>query len=179
MENVLKQLPSDVAVTHLRPVAFYYNLYNFLDMIKGKGFLESIVGNIFTLRYYGLNALLQDKKGIMVSNYGAADKVPWVSPIDIAASIAEEITSPMKGRNVRYVAGEEITCNEVASILGTAVNKTYLKCAVISDKQMFNGMRKSGVPVSLAEDLTEMNASMHSGLLFKDSNRNKPAVMGK
>jgi hypothetical protein len=39
-----------------------------------------------------------------------------LSPIDIAAAIAEEIITPFVGRKVRYVASEEFTGNETASI---------------------------------------------------------------
>jgi uncharacterized protein YbjT (DUF2867 family) len=50
-----------------------------------------------------------------------------VSPIDIASVIAEEMEKPFDGRTVRYIASEELTCNEVASILGEAIGKPYLK----------------------------------------------------
>ncbi|RYX99493.1 NAD-dependent epimerase/dehydratase family protein, partial [bacterium] len=38
-ESILKELPSDVSIIHMRPTGFYYNLYDFKDMIKGKGLL--------------------------------------------------------------------------------------------------------------------------------------------
>jgi uncharacterized protein YbjT (DUF2867 family) len=177
-EQVLKQLPVDVAITFMRPVGFYYNLYDFMDIIKGKGFLDGFVGKIMTLRYYGLKGLIQGKKGLIMSNYGAEDKMPWVSPKDIAAAIADELTTLMNGRKVRYVASEELTCYEIASILGAAIGKPYLKWETISDKQMLGGLKKFKVPLGLANDITEMNASMHSGLLFEDYYKNKP-VMGK
>lgn len=177
-EQVLKQLPGDVAITFMRPVGFYYNLYDFMDIIKGKGFLEGFVGKIMTLRYYGLKGLIQGKKGLILSNYGAGDNIPWVSPKDIATAIAEELTTPSNGRKVRYVVSEELTCYELASILGNAVGKPYLKWKTISDKQMLSGLKKFKVPLGLANDITEMNASMHSGLLFEDYYKNKP-VMGK
>lgn len=84
----------------------------------------------------------------------------------------------MAGRKVRYVASEELTCYELASILGAAIGKPYLKWETISDKQMLGGLKKFKVPLGLANDITEMNASMHSGLLYEDYYKNKP-VMGK
>jgi len=179
VEQRLKQLPPDIAITHMRPVGFYYNLYDFSEMIKGKGFLEGFVGKLLTLRYYGFTSLIQGKTGIILSNYGAKDKVPWVSPIDIAAAIAEEIVTPLVGRKVRYVASEELTCNEVASLLGGAIGKPYLKWEIISDNQMLSGLKQFGLPLSLAKDIVQMNASMHSGILFEDYYRNRPDVMGK
>ncbi|MEJ7682508.1 MAG: NAD(P)H-binding protein [Segetibacter sp.] len=38
-ENIMKELPMDVAITFMRPTSFYYNLYDLADMIKGKGIL--------------------------------------------------------------------------------------------------------------------------------------------
>ena len=175
VESILKELPSDVAITHMRPAGFYNNLYDFKDMIKGKG----ILGRFLTLRYSGFMDMIKGKTGIIAANYGAEDKTVWVSPIDIAAAIAEEITTPFVGRKVRYVASEELTCNEVARILGAAIGKPYLKWAIMSDKQMQSGLQMFGIPKSRAEGIVEMNAGTHSGIVDEDYYRNKPMVMGK
>ena len=176
-EQTLNKLPADVSITFMRPVGFYYNLYQFMDIVKGEGFLKGFVGTIMTLRYYGLMGLLQGKKGLIVSNYGAADKMPWVSPIDIAAATAEELTTAFTGRKVRYVASEELTCNQIASTLGAAIGKPYLKWVTISDKQMLDALIKYKLPLSLANDIVEMNASMRNGgILFEDYNKHKPAL---
>ena len=178
-EQVLKQLSADVTITFMRPVGFYYNLYQFMDIVKGQGFLKGFVGLFLTIRHYGLTGLLQGKKGLIVSNYGAEDKMPWVSPIDIAAAISEELTSSFKGRKARYVASEDLTCNQIANILGTAVGKPYLKWVTISDKQMLDALLKYKMPLTLANDITEMNASQRNGgILFEDYHKNIPA-MGK
>ena len=163
----------------MRPVGFYYNLYQFMDIVKGEGFLKGFVGLFLTLRHYGLTGLLQGKRGLIVSNYGAEDKMPWVSPIDIAAAISEELTLTSKGRKARYVASEELTCNQIANILGTAVGKPYLKWVTISDKQMLDALLKYKMPLILAKDITEMNASQRNGgILFEDYYKNVP-VLGK
>lgn len=176
-EQVLKQLPDDVAITFMRPVGFYYNLYQFMDIIKGEGFLKGFIGLFMTLRYYGLMGLLQGKKGLIVSNYGAEDKMPWVSPIDIAAAITDELTNPLTGRKVRYVASEDLTCNQVATTLGVAVDKPYLKWVTINDKQMLDALIKFKVPMALANDIVEMNSSMRNGgILFNDYYKNEPAL---
>lgn len=176
-EQVLNQLPPDVAITFMRPVGFYYNLYQFMDIIKGDGFLKGTIGKFLTVRYYGILGLLQGKKGLIVSNYGADDKMPWVSPIDIAGAIAEELAAPLNGRKVCYVASEELTCDQIAATLGEAVGKPYLKWVTISDKQMQGALLKFNMPLSLANDITEMNASMRNGgMLFEDYNKNKPAL---
>jgi uncharacterized protein YbjT (DUF2867 family) len=153
VEQILNELSSDVAITHLRPTSFYYNLFGYVETIKA-------VGSI-------------------AANYGADDEIPWVSPIDIAAVIAEEIATPLAGRKVRYVASEELTGNETARTLGAAIGKPDLKWIIISDAQMLGGLESAGMNPQIAAGLVEMYASLHSGLLAADYYRNKPTVMGK
>lgn len=174
-ESIFRELPSDVAIIHMRPTGFYNNLYDFKDMIAGKGFL----GLFLTLRYAGFTDMIKGKTGIIAANYGADDRTPWVSPIDIAAAIAEEITQPFEGRKVRYVASEELSCSEIAGILDTAIGKPYLKWALMTDKQMLSGLKMFGIPQARAEGIVEMNAAIHSGLVDEDYHRNRPKVMGK
>jgi uncharacterized protein YbjT (DUF2867 family) len=109
--------------------------------------------------------------------YDADDKTPWVSPIDIAAVVAEEIFTPIEGRKVRYVASDEATCNEVASIVGAAIGKHDLKWIVIPDEQMLSGLIATGFNSQLAAGFIEMNASIHSGQVFEDLSQ--PPVLGK
>lgn len=176
-EQVLGQLPSDVAVTFMRPVGFYHNLYQFMDIIKGEGFLKGIVGTLLTLRVYGVGGLLQGKKGLIVSNYGGEDTIPWVSPEDIAASIANEITTSSGGRKIQYVASDELSCNQTASILGAAIGKPYLKWATISDSQMLGGLKQAHLPDELAQDIVAMNAGMRNGgSLFDDYRAHQPRL---
>lgn len=153
VENILNELSQDIAITHMRPTAFYYNLYGYVEMIK--------------------------KEGFIAANYGAEDKVVWVSPIDIAAAIAEEILTPLAGRKVRYVASDELTCNETATILGEAVGKPDLKWIIIPGEQMQSGLEAAGMQPRIAAGLVEMYDSFHSGVLAEDYYRNRPAVMGK
>lgn len=152
VQNILNELPPDVAITHLRPTSFYYNLYGYADMIKS-----------------------QD---LIAANYGADDIVPWVSPIDIAAAAAEELVTLLKGRKVRYVASEELTCHETARILGTAIGKPDLKWIIISDEQMLKSLKAAGMNPDIATGLVEMYGSLHSGLLAEDYYRNRPARIG-
>ncbi len=153
VEKILNELSSDVAITHIRPTSFYYNLFGYVDTIKSDGSI--------------------------VANYGADDQIPWVSPIDIAAVIAEEIVTPLVGRKVRYVASEELTGNETARILGAAIGKPDLKWIIITNQQMLSGLEAAGMNPQIAGGLVEMYASLHSGLLAEDYYRNKPTVMGK
>jgi len=152
VETILNGLPSDVSITHIRPLAFYYNLYSYLGMIKQQGFIAA--------------------------NFGADDKLVWVSPVDIAAAVAEELQDPFTGRNVRYVASDEQSGHETARILGEAIGKPDLKWVIISSEQMQQGLEAVGMNSRIAAGLVEMYASVHSGLLEEDYYRHKPP-MGK
>lgn len=150
VENILKQLSSDVSITFMRPVGFYYNLLGFINTIK--------------------------TQGVIATNYGGDSKKPWVSPIDIAAAVAEELVTPFEGRKVRYVASEEISCNELASLLGAAIGKPDLKWVIIPDEQLLNGMIAAGMNPKIAAAMVEMNAGMNNGDLYEDYFRNKPTL---
>ncbi len=151
VEKILNEL-SGVAITHMRPVYFYYNLYVFTEMIK--------------------------KTGVIRANYGE-DKVVMVSPIDIAAAVADEIVTPLVGKKVRYVASDELTGKEIAGILGEAIGKPDLKWVIITDEQMKSGFEANGLPANIAESLVELFASLRSGQLAEDYHLHEPAVMGK
>jgi uncharacterized protein YbjT (DUF2867 family) len=153
VQLILDELPVDVAITHMRPTSFFYNLYAYLEMIKSVGFIAT--------------------------NYGAEDMIPWVSPIDIAAAVAEELTTPLSGRKIRYVASEELSGNESASIIGKAIGKPNLKWVLTSDEAALDGLLSIGMNAKIAAGLVEMYSALHSGLLAEDYYKNRPAVMGK
>ena len=158
VEDILRNL-QDVDITFVRPVGFYYNLYVFIPAIKNQGFITA--------------------------NYGADDNLVWVSPVDIAAAIVKEIETPPvpKGsirihRRVIYVASDELTGNETASILGAAIGKPDLKWILISDEQRLSDLKAAGMNPKIAAGLVEMFSAQHSGLLMEDYHHNKP-ILGK
>ena len=153
VEGILNALPADVNITHMRPTSFYYNLYGYMDMIK--------------------------TSGLIAANYGADRVIPWVSPKDIAAAIAEELETPADGRKIRYVGSEELTGNEVASILGKAIGKPDLKWVLVSDKEVLDGLVQAGMNPTIATGLVEMYGSLYTGQLSEDYFRNRPKVMGR
>ncbi len=153
IENTLRQLPAEISLTFMRPVGFYYNLLGFIPAIR--------------------------QEGVITSNYGGADKKPWVSPVDIAMAVAEELTAAQPGtRKIRYVASDELSCDEIARMLGDAVGRPNLEWRVIADEEMLKGLLAAGMHPNTARDLVEMNAGMHSGKLYEDYYRNRP-VFGK
>lgn len=81
-------------------------------------------------------------------------------------------------KKIRYVGSEEMTCNEAARIIGTAIGKPWLKWVRISDKAMLRGLKMAKMPDKLAASLVEMQALMHKGLPLAAFHRSKPR-MGK
>jgi len=152
VEKILNALSTDVAITHIRPTEFYYNLLPQVRSAKNNDFIASNIG------------------GDVVNS--------WVSPLDIATAISDEITSNFIGRKVRYVASEEVTYNELANILGKAIGKPDLKWLKLSDEQMESGAVNVGMKPDIAKGLTEMYAAINSGLLYEDYKLNKPKNMG-
>lgn len=152
VENILKQLPEDVSIKFMRPTGFFTNLLRSLQTVKTQ--------NAF------------------ISNYGGDQKEPWVSPLDIAAVIAEEIEKPFEGRTIRYIASEELSPNEIAKILGEAIGSPDLKWQAISDEELLKGMLAAGMNAQIAKGFVEMQASQGTGLLYEDYYRNQP-VLGK
>jgi uncharacterized protein YbjT (DUF2867 family) len=173
-ETLLKQLPNDVSIKFMRPAGFYYNLLTNIETIKSlsKGFL----GGLLALQHYGIGGFLRGKRGVILTNYGGDVMNLLVSPNDIAAVIAEEIDKPFEGRSVRYIASEELTCNEVAKILGEAIGKPYLKWGAISDKMLTNAMLKRGMNANMVKGIVEMGAAGRTGFLYEDYYKHRPVL---
>ena len=149
-EVILNRLPSDVTISFMRPSGFYKNLFAFVYSIKNQN--------------------------TIAASYGGSDRNIFVSEIDIAETIVQELESKETGRKVVYVASDELTCNEVAGILGAAIGKPDLRWLTISNEEQFNGYKAFGMNDSLASEFTEMNASIHTGKFYEDYDRHKPAL---
>lgn len=175
-EKTLSELSDDVSIKTMRPVGFYYNLLANAQMIKqlSKGF----VGILMSLRYYGLGGLLSGKRGVILSNVGEDDVNLMVSPKDIAKVIAEEMEQPFTGRSFRYIASEELTCNEVASVLGKEIGKPYLRWGRISDKQLLKAMTGMKMNRDFALGFVEMQASGRGKncALYADYYKHRPVL---
>jgi uncharacterized protein YbjT (DUF2867 family) len=148
-EKILSKLEG-VAVTFLRPVYFYHNLFSYIMMIKGQG----IIG----------------------ANYGGDDKLVMVSPLDIAAAAAEELTTTGATSKLRYIASDEYTCNQVAAILGAAIGKPGLQWLTFTDGQVQKNLEGHGISAAIAALLVELGAATHEGLLRRDYEYHKPAL---
>ena len=150
VENILRELPNDISIKFMRPVGFYTNIFRYIQTIKAQ------------------NSIIQ--------TYGGDQKEPWVSPLDIASVIAEEMDKPFAGRTIRYIASEEVSPNEIAQTIGEVIGKPDLKWSVISDRQMLDGMLATGMNEWIANGLIEMQAAQRSGSLYEDYYLHKPAL---
>ncbi|HEX7755431.1 MAG TPA: NAD(P)H-binding protein [Niabella sp.] len=150
VEALLRQLPDDVAIKFMRPVGFYINLFSFISTIK--------------------------HQGAIICNYGGDRKEPWVSPLDIADVIAEEMTKPFDGRTVRYIASDEVSPNEIAAALGAAIGLPDLQWKVIPDEELLSNWLGIGFNEQVAKGFVAMQHSQGTGVLYEDFYRNRPAL---
>ena len=134
----------------MRPVGFFSNIYRWLPMIKSQG--------------------------AIIQSYGGDQKEPWVSPYDIASTIASEMEKSFNGKTVQYVASEEVSPNEIAQALGKAIAKSDLHWKVISSEELLNQMRSAGINEWIANGMVAMQQAQGNGSLYEDFYLNKPEL---
>lgn len=152
IEKIYETL-ENISVTFLRAGFFYTNLYANVPMIKGAG----IIG----------------------ANYASDTVIPFVHPENIATAAAEELTKTVSGKNIRYIISDVRTPNDVAKVLGLAIDKPELPWVEFTDEQSVGGMKEAGVPEEIAELYTEMGSGLNSGKIQNDFLSNKFSVDGK
>jgi uncharacterized protein YbjT (DUF2867 family) len=154
VEQVLNAL-TGVNIKHLRPAYFYNNLFGNIGMMKGMG----IIGGNFAVK----EALF-----------------PIVAPADIAAAAAEELLAlNFSGHSVRYIASDEVSTDQIASALGSAVGKPELAWVKFTDEQALGGMIQAGLPEEIAKNYAEMNRAIDTGEMSGDYFLHRPATLGK
>lgn len=146
---------TDTNIKHLRPVYFNYNLFNNIGLIKNMG----IIG----------------------SNFGFISKeFAIVDPVDIATVAIEALLQHnFSGHSVEYVASEELSTNDIAAAIGTAINKPDLQWVPFTDEQALQGALQAGLPEELAKNYTEMGHAIQTGEMYEDYWKHRPATMGK
>ena len=150
-EKILEAIPG-ISLTFIRPTSFYYNLLEFIGMIKAAGFIGSV--------------------------YGSEDKLAMVSPKDIATAVSEEITQLNRIQKVRYVTSDDRTCNEVAQVLGEAIGIPDLKWLTLPKEQVMKSLLSNGLSENAAANLIELGEAIHNGRLREDYDLNIP-IFGK
>lgn len=152
IEKIYETL-ENVAVTFLRAGFFFTNLYNDVPLIKGAG----IIG----------------------SNYPSTTAMPFVHPEDIANAAAEELVKTVYGNTIRYIISDLRTPEDVAKILGGAIDKPELPWVEFKDEQALGGMKQAGLPDEIAGLYAEMGSGLRSGQIQEDFLTNKIAATGK
>ncbi len=151
-EDLLKN-HKGINVKFLRPSYFMYNLFSMIPLIKGMN-----IGG---------------------SNFGGEEKLVLVHTKDIAEAAAEELLAlHFVGFSVRYIAGDERTGAEIATVLGNAIGKPGIPWVVFSDEQSLQGMRQAGLTETMAEAYTSMGRAIREGKMQEDYWKHRP-VPGK
>ncbi len=152
-EKALNSLDG-VHVLHLRPGFFYTNFLSSIGMIK--------------------------VAGVIGGNYGKGTKLVLAHPVDIAQAAAEAMLNlSFNGKSIRYVASDEKTTDEIATILGKAIGIPGLPWVDQSDEATLSGLLQAGIPEEIARNYTEMGAAMRNGQMASDYNEIHPAIAGK
>lgn len=152
IEKIYETL-ENISVTFLRAGFFFTNLYNDVPMIKGAG--------------------------ILGSNYSVTTKIPFVYPGDIATAAAEELQKAPTGKNIRYIVSDVRTPNDVAKVLGLAIDKPELPWIEFTDEQALGGMKQAGLPDEMAELYAEMGTGLRNNKIQHDFLSNNFPVDGK
>jgi uncharacterized protein YbjT (DUF2867 family) len=141
-----------VNIKILRPSYFFYNLLAMIPMIKGMN--------------------------IMGGNYmGSDEKLVLVHTNDIADVLAEELLHlQFTGHSIRYIASDERTTNEIATVLSNAINKPGTPWVTFTDEQAMSGMLQAGLPETLAKGYTELGTAIRTGEAQADYWKHKPAL---
>ena len=144
-----------ISLTIIRPGYFYHNFTEYyLPMIKANGFL----GN----------------------NYGGNDTLGLVHHLDVAEVIAEEVLAPAEPSvKVRFVFSDYRTCNEVAALLGGAINQADLKWVTFTDEESSQRLAAMGLPPADVAATVEFGAALHNKVYTFDCGDAPADLLGK
>lgn len=148
VEQILQTLPEEVSIKFMRPVGFFSNIYRWLPAIQSQGKI--------------------------IQSYGGSRKEPWVSPYDIAATIAGEMEEPFSGRTVHYIASDEVSPDEITAALGQSIGNPDLEWKVVSSEELLHQMLSAGINEWIAKGMVAMQRAQADGSLYEDFYSNKP-----
>ncbi|KAA0126933.1 NAD(P)H-binding protein [Chryseobacterium sp. SN22] len=150
VEQILQTLPEEISIKFMRPVGFFSNIYRWLPTIQSQGKI--------------------------IQSYGGERKEPWVSPHDIAWTIADEMEKPFSGRTVHYIASDEVSPDEIAAVLGQSIGHQDLKWEVIPGEKLLDQMLSAGINEWVAKGLVAMQQAQEDGSLYEDFYANRPEL---
>ncbi|RWX01560.1 NmrA family NAD(P)-binding protein [Flavobacterium cerinum] len=152
-EAMLNELP-ETNVLHLRPGMFYSNYYGSAAMIKHMGF----IGNNFE----------SDKVIVMTHPHDIAD-----------AAVEAFETLSFSGKQIRYVASDELTGAQIVDTIGSAISKPDLHWVVFSDEELIQGIMRNGFSHHMASNFAEMGTAIKEGKIWEQYLENKGNAYGK
>ena len=94
----------------------------------------------------------------------------------IGANYGEITMVKFTGNQVRYIASDERSTHEIATVLGKAIGNPSLPWVNFSNEDALNGMLQAGLPTDVANNYVEMGAAMASGEMATDYLRHKPTL---
>lgn len=153
MEQKLRELVG-VNVVHLRAGYFYSNLYSYIDMIKAEGLVQW--------------------------NFGGDDILPLVDPLDIALCATNEFGSVCHtGQVVKYVVSDELSCAQLASVIGAAIKQPQLEWLTITDQALQLRLQSAGLSSCVVANIVEVGSCIHNGKLIEEYVKQRPHSMHK
>jgi uncharacterized protein YbjT (DUF2867 family) len=151
---------NNVNVLNLRPTYFMENLFFELNMIKSSGIIGTTI------------------RGDL--------KFPIVASKDVADVVVKRLLSlDFSGNSIEYVLGpKDLTFNEIAKIIGNAIDRPDLKYVQFPIKDYRNGMVQSGyISENVADELIKMEVAFNSGRAFRahkrTSDNSTPTTFGE
>ena len=147
------------------PVVGLHNLEQRLNRIPGLNalhlrpgyFMENTLGQAALIRMFGMTA------GPLRGDL----QLPMIATQDIGEYATEALLKmDFHGKETRELLGpRDVTMNEVASIIGKAIDKPDLTYAQLPDDQVRGGMMQMGLSASIANLIVEMAAALNSGYM--------------
>jgi uncharacterized protein YbjT (DUF2867 family) len=161
------------------PVSGLYRAEQALNTLDGVHILHLRPGYFFT-NFLGSIGMVK-QAGIIGSNFGSnRHKLVMAHPADIAAVAAAALLKRnFTGHSVRYIASDERTTTEIASVLGAAIGKQELPWITFSDEQTLVGMQQAGLPEEVAKNYVEMGTALHSDVMSEDYRKRHTGTQGQ
>ena len=105
--------------------------------------------------------------GIMGGNFGDGE-IYLADTFDIAdAAIDELLNLTFRDNSVRYIVSDTKKGNEIAEVLGKEINRKF-PWILFSDEDQKNGLIQAGLPITHAENYTELGHSIRVGKIAED-----------
>lgn len=145
-EERLRQL-EDVNILLLRPVSFFENFFEALELIR--------------------------TQGIIADSVNADLPIPMIATQDIAAVATEALAAlDWRGVVVRDLLGErDLSYSEATRILGNRIGRPDLAYVQLPYNEMVKALIEAGMSESFAREYTEMTRSFNEGRVGTDPAR--------